>query len=129
MTHKIIYDPEKRYVEARVRGIINFTEIKEIFSKAAHKVKERESVLYLADYRGAILDMSTMELYQLPKLMSDIAASLGINVYELKRAVVIAQGLKESRLDDFRFYETVTTNRGQNTKLFDDIDEAKKVVV
>jgi hypothetical protein len=71
--------------------------------------------------------MSTMELYELPKSLSEIVAPLGINVHKLKRTVVIEKDLKDRCLEDYRFYETVTVNRGQNTKLFEDIDEAKKL--
>lgn len=126
MLYTIIYNPKIGFVEATVQGTISFKEIKEIFSKATQMVVEKESSLYLADYRQAALDISTTELYRLPKLLSDITAPLGVNVHRLKRAVVIAKDLKDKRLEDYRFYETVTLNRGQNTKLFEDMDEARQ---
>ena len=126
MPYTIIYNPKTGFVEATVQGTICFNEIKEIFSKAVQMVMEKKSFLYLADYRQAVLNLSTTELYALPKLMSDIVAPLGGNVRILKRAVVIAKDLKDKRLEDYRFYETVTVNRGQNTKLFEDMDEASK---
>lgn len=126
MPYTMIYNPNVGFVEAKVQGVISFNEIKEIFSKAIQMLMEKESSLYLADYREAVIDMSTTELYALPKLMSDITAPLGVNVHRLKRAVVIAKDLKNKRLEDYRFYETVTLNRGQNTKLFEDMDEARK---
>ncbi len=126
MPYTIIYNSKTCFVEATVQGTIGFKEIKEIFSNAVHMLMEKESFLYLADYREVVLSMSTIELYALPKLMSDITAPLGVNVHRLKRAVVIAKDLKDKRLEDYRFYETVTLNRGQNTKLFEDMDEARK---
>jgi hypothetical protein len=39
----------------------------------------------------------------------------------VKRAVVVAKDIR-----DFQFYETVTIDSGQNIKLFQDMDEAKK---
>ena len=126
MPYTMIHNPKAGFVEAKVQGVISFSEIKEIFSKYVQMVAEKKCFLYLADYREAILDMSTMELYALPKLMTDITAPLGVNVHRIKRAVVIAKGLKDKRLGDYRFYETVTLNRGQNTKLFEDMDEARK---
>ncbi len=126
MPYTITYNPETGFVEAKVQGTISFNEIKEIYSKYVQTTMENESFLYLADYREATLDLSTMELYDLPKILSDIAAPLGINVHKLRRAAVIAKGLKNKHLRDYGFYETVTLNRGQNTKLFEDMDEAIK---
>ncbi|MBX2990372.1 MAG: hypothetical protein KF749_04290 [Bacteroidetes bacterium] len=126
MPYRISYNPETGFVEAKVQGAISFNEIKEIYSKYVQTTMENESFLYLADYREAILDLSTMELYDLPTILADIVAPLGINVHKLRRAVVIAKGLKDKRLGDYRFYETVTLNRWQHTKLFEDLDEAKQ---
>jgi hypothetical protein len=122
----ITYNLETGFVEAKVQGTIRFDEIKEIYSKYVQTTMENKSFLYLADYREAILDLSTMELYDLPKVLSDIVDPLGINVNKLRRAIVVAKGLKDKRLGDYRFYETVTLNRWQNTKLFEDMDEAIK---
>lgn len=126
MSYTITYNPETGFVEAKVQGTISFNEIKEIYSKYVQTTMENESFLYLGDYREATLVLSTMELYGLPKLLSDLVAPLGINVHKLKRAAVIAKGLNYKQLGDYRFYETVTLNRAQITKLFEDIDEAKK---
>ena len=126
MPFTITYNLETGFVEAKVQGTISFDEIKEIYSKYVQTTMENESFLYLADYREATLDLSTTELYDLPKILSDIVAPLGINVHKLRRAAVIAKGLKGKQLGDYGFYETVTLNRWQNTKLFEDMDEAIK---
>ena len=125
MPHIIVYNSTTGFVEATVEGVINFDEVKEIFSKGVQTLVAHESFLYLADYREAVLDLSIAELYELPQLLSVMVAPLGINVRRFKRAVVIAKDLQETRLDDYRFYETVTVNRGQNSKLFEDIDQAR----
>jgi len=51
----------------------------------------------------------------------NIFTSFGINVFLYKRANVIAKDL-----DDYIFHENVMVNRGQNEKVFTDIDKAKK---
>jgi len=84
-------------------------------------LKSRIVFLILNDMREAVMKLSTLEIYELPKLMSEASASSGLKMYNIKRAFVAA-----TDLDDYKFFETVTANRGQYAKLFFDIDEAKK---
>jgi len=75
----------------------------------------------LADYTEAILQLSTLEIYELPQIASEAGASSGIQLHELKRALVV-----KDDLNDYQFFETVTINKGQNAKMFHDIDQAKQ---
>ena len=121
MSHVIIYNPEKGLIELKAQGGLTFSEAQEIVSELAKVIEERHCFLLLNDYREATLNMSTLEIYGLPKLISDKIASIGLSLYKIKRALVIA---KESK--DFDFLENVTANRGHKTKLFYDVDEAMK---
>ncbi len=121
MSHTIIYNPETYTIEMEIQGDLTLNEIKEIFAELALIVKEKNCTLLLNDYRDATVRLSTMEIYGLPKIISEIYAASGINVHQLKRALVV-----EKSLDDFQFFESVTFNNAQNAKLFYDIDEAKK---
>lgn len=75
----------------------------------------------LGDYRSAKVNLSTMEIHQLPKVIADLLAPSGIASHKLKRAFVVAEDL-----DDFYFFETVTLNSGQQAKIFQNVDEAEK---
>jgi len=121
MTHTIIYNPETHIIETKVQGNIALDEMKEIFSEAMQIAIEKEVFLFLSDFREATISLSTMNIYDLPKILSDTAAPLGGNVHKFKRAIVTAKDFKDSG-----FSETVTVNRGQNAKFFHDVDEAKK---
>jgi hypothetical protein len=77
--------------------------------------------LCLSDYREAELDLSVVELYDVPRIISRESASQGLLANKFKRAIVVKRDLQ-----DFSFFETVTLNSGQNAKLFQDLDEAKK---
>jgi len=90
-------------------------------SEAVKMLMENKTYLYFADYREAKLNLSTMDIYEIPKLLSDTFIPYGGSIYKLKRAIVI---LKD--FEDYRFFENVTLNQGQNAKLFYDVDEAKK---
>jgi len=56
----------------------------------------------------------------MPEIVAGIFSSNGIDFYHLKRALVTTKFLK-----DFKFFETVSLNRGQNARVFDNIDEAQ----
>jgi len=121
MSHTITYNQETNIIETKARGDITLDEIKEMISEFALVVKETGSVLILTDYREATIRLSTTEIYSIHQILSDIFDSLGLKAQRIKRALVIAG---DSR--DYLFSETVAYNRGQNTKVFYNIDEAKK---
>ena len=121
MAQTIIYNSKSHTIEVKVRGKLTSHEVKEIVSEIFQTAKVNNCYLILNDSREALLNVSTMELYELPKIISDIAASMGFNIQHFKRAAIVVRNY-----DDFRFFETVTLNQGQNMKLFQDIDGAKK---
>ena len=121
MSHTIIYNSESHVIEIKVQGKLTVDEIREITSEIAQIAVAKNCFLCLSDLREARLNLSTLELYELPQIISDMLASAGVNVHGFKRALVVAKDL-----ENFRFFETVTSNRSQNARLFQDIDEAKK---
>lgn len=121
MSHTMIFNSEQHIIEIRYQGIITFDEIKETFSEAVRLMQDVNCFLTMGDYRSAKVMLSTMEIHQLPKLITDLLAPSGIAPYQLKRAFVVAKDL-----EDFHFFETVTHNSGQLAKIFQNVDEAKK---
>jgi hypothetical protein len=122
MPYTIHYNQEAHIIEVKVKGDVNRDTFKEIFSQALQLVKEKECFLFLNDFREANIQLSTMDLYSLPNILSDISTPLGINADRLRRALVIAPTYAR----DASFAEDVTVNRGQHAKFFHDIDEALK---
>ena len=121
MPHTVTYNSAAQIIETKAQGNLTSNEAKEIISKIVQAAKENNCSLCLSDYREAEINMSTFEIYDLPKIISAASDSQGLLAYNFKRAIVVKKGLK-----DFTFYETVTLNRLQRVKLFQDIDEAKK---
>jgi hypothetical protein len=121
MPHTIIYSSETHMIQSKIYGDLTLSEVKEVLVKFARIVKEKNCKMLLNDYREATVKLSTVEIYELPKIYADVFALYGLDVYRLKRALVAAKDLK-----DYLFFETVTFNRGQNAKVFYDIDEAQK---
>ncbi len=122
MSHTIHYKPEAHIIEVKVEGVVNRDKFREIFSQGVKLAKEKKCFLFLNDFREATIEMSTMDLFNLPEVLSRISASLGIQANSLRRALVVAP--ESTR--DASFAEDVTVNRGQHAKFFHDVEVAKK---
>lgn len=108
-------------IEIKVQGDFFLSVAKELITEAAQIATEHDCFLVLNDMRGATVKLSMLEIYELPKTLRNIFASLGLNVHKLRQALVVKKDLK-----DFDFYETVTVNRSQHVKYFLDMNEARK---
>ena len=121
MSHTIIYNRADRLIETTVQGELTLNEIKEMVLELTSVAKENHCRLFLNDFREAKIKLSIFEIYDLPKIISGIISAEGLESYRLKRAMVAAL-----HSEDLRFFETVTVNSGQNTKLFYSIDKARE---
>ena len=121
MPHTVTYNSETHIVETKAHGNLTLDEAKELIFDIGRVCAEKNCFLCLSDYREVILKLSTLDIYSIPHLLSDILASMGLPANKVKRAVVVAKDIR-----DFEFFETVTINSGQSIKLFQDIDEAKQ---
>jgi len=121
MSYITSYNSKTHVIESKFIQNLNFVEVKGFISDGALISKENNCPFFLSDYRQVRLKLSTMEIFEVPKLMQGEFASLNLWVNRLYRAVVAAEDLK-----DYQFYETAAINRGQHLKVFTDIAEAKK---
>lgn len=81
--------------------------------EAAHKGEDN----FLIDDRRVKLKLSTLELYELPGVLTGLGLS--------KRSkVAVVHTVVNASSDDFIFFETVATNLGFRIRLFGSIDEA-----
>ena len=122
MPHTIHYNPEAHIIEVKVKGVVNRDKFREIFSQGVQIAKEKKCFLFLNDFRKATIKMSTMDLFDLPEVLSSISAPLGIQANRFRRALLVAPEYTR----DARFAEDVIINRGQHAKFFHDVEEAKK---
>ncbi len=121
MPYTINYNPETRIIEMKIHDDFRFSEGSEIISELIRVIKEQNCFLILNVMRAAKMKLSTFDIYELPKLLANTFDSSEVNSHKLKRALVV-----EKDLEDYKFFETVTGNRGQQLRLFFDLDEAKK---
>lgn len=121
MSHTVIYNSELHIVESKLQGDMTVSEVEEIVTKIAKIAKEKDCRLIFIDFRKVSQKLSMVEMYRLPDRTKNIFAAFGMNVSLYKRANVV-----EKDLGDYVFHENVMVNRGQNEKVFTDIDRAKE---
>jgi hypothetical protein len=120
MPYTSIYHPGEQMLEVRLYGDFTLREIKETLTDFTVILKEKECKRILTDYREANLKLSVTGVFRMPEIVAEIFTDTGINLYQLRRALVTTKFLK-----DFKFFETVSINRGQYARVFDNVDEAR----
>lgn len=120
MSHTTIYNAEADTIETTVWGNLSFDEAKILISDILQLAQENGCFRVLTDYRETKLGFSIIDLYSIPRIISEAATALGIHANKFKRALVVPNSSK-----DFAFFETVSLNNGQTVKLFYDIEKAK----
>lgn len=121
MSHTVIYNSELHIVESKLQGDMTVGEVEEIVTEIAKIAKEKDCRLIFTDFREVSRKLPMWQIYELPNRLKNIFAAFDINVLVYKRANVVARDM-----DDYIFHENVMVNRGQNEKVFTDIDQAKE---
>ena len=120
MSHKTVFNAEQGIIETKLEGTVHFEEVRDLVADSTALAREHGCYLWLTDYSEAQPELSTIEIYDLPKLFSDAANSLNVQVFQIKRAVVVSRDHAS-----YPFARTVSQNRGQSLELFDDIEKAR----
>ena len=120
MSHTVLYNSELHIVESKLQGDMTLSEVEEIVTKIAKLAKEKDCRLIFTDFREVSRKLPMWQIYELPNRLKNIFAAFDINVLHYKRANVVAR-----ELDDYVFHENVMVNRGQNEKVFTDVEQAK----
>lgn len=120
MAHSVEYDPKEKIIIAKIMGKTEITELRKVGASLIHLAKQENCFCILTDLSHADLNVTTLEIFNLPQDLAEIAKTEELNVYLLRRAFV---ALKDQAILDF--YETVSRNRSHHTRLFFDFEEAK----
>jgi hypothetical protein len=121
MPHSVCYNAADKIVEACVQGKPDQAELTNVVIEIVRLSQQTNSHLVLTDLRAAELGGTISYMYNLPKLVTGAIMSSGSSLFDFKRAFVILPSAPH-----FTFYETVSRNRGHNTALFHDIEDAKE---
>ena len=120
MPHSIVYNKDLHIIETTYHGAVTMEEIKEFCLEIITVSKQHQCFMTLGDYRNAQVSISTLDIYQIPKMISASLEDQGAAPSRFKRAFVTSHSH-----EDFHFFETVTLNSGQNARIFETIEEAR----
>ena len=115
MPHQLSYDADTGILTARVSGIVDKSLVQSVASEMHAKTEKHKCTRFLNDYRHAYVDLSTLDVFGLPKLIE----SMGTD--PRSRHAIVVKGMTPM----IRFFETVTRNRGENVRVFTDMDQAR----
>lgn len=119
MGYQIEYLSEDDIVQVSVSGEFNFEGILNIATETVRELSKYGSHRVLQDQRDAKLELSTLEIFKLPR----VARALGL-ANNTKIALVYRENLV-----DYQFVETTTVNQGYVLKIFSDLKAAKKWLI
>jgi hypothetical protein len=109
--------PESNYIEIEYKGNISTNELIEAAVASLDLARKNAISRFLADCTNLSGGHSVIDLYELISLYE----SLGIP-RNFKEAVLLPAIPKS--VDNVKFYETASTNRGYSVKIFDNREEA-----
>lgn len=116
MPYTLTYDPKADYINASITGEFDPSLVREFLKAMADLAKEKNCTRVLTDLRVAKPQLSVLEIDDLP----GFAAKTGLD-FTVRRALVIADDF-----DDYSFYRASSAIRGQNVRIFKDINAAKE---
>ena len=121
MPYSVEYDPQTDIIYIRAYGELTLEQVREYTNTAALLAKEKGCFRFLSDLREAVLALSMLDVYNIPKMAKEIGLALDLPEHKIRRAVILPR-IGELSI----FFETVSKNRVQNVALFDDIETARK---
>jgi hypothetical protein len=116
MSYTLTYDSEADCIIASIVGDFDPAVVREFLKTMAVLAKEKHCTRVLTDLRSAKPRFSVLEIDDLPRF----AAEAGLDI-SVRRALVVA-----GNFDDYTFYRASSAIRGQNVRIFRDIDAARK---
>jgi diguanylate cyclase (GGDEF)-like protein/PAS domain S-box-containing protein len=119
MSHVTTFNSELHIIETKVKGIFTAFDCDSLMREVAQTSQETKCLSWLGDFSEAAIAMPAMEIYELPKKSLQTAKSFGINIYQLKRAIV-----GNSTLSDLQFHEIVSIDRGHPVRFFSTFEKA-----
>ena len=115
MPYEIKYDADTECLICHMFEEFHASELPEFASEVVALLDKHSCVRILSDLREVDLRLSTIDLYNIPKLVAEAGVK-----HNVKRAIVFSKDA-----EDYKFLETVSDNRGQFVRVFTDFDEAQ----
>ncbi len=115
MPFHIEYDPEQDIITVTFTGAITMALVKEYLAALLPILEKTHCTRLLSDSRSCEVELSSLDIMQFPRMAeaSPLTACL-------KRAVLVNPGTS-----GYELYATLSTNRGQQVKVFHNKAEAE----
>ncbi len=113
------FDPDLKVVRIHYSGPVTYDVVVGMARDALTLAQQHGITHTLAEFFQAEIAFSTAEIFELPQAFQVIALEMGIPMFKIRQAIVVAKGL-----EDLDFFTTVSNNRGQQARVFGSLDEA-----
>ena len=117
MKWKISHIPKSNIIHITTKGNMTVEMLNKMVMEALENSKKYNSLSFLVDHRKVIVKCSFRDAFDRPKELQTLG---------LPRKSRVAEVVSESNLEIFRFFETVSRNRGYQIQIFKDIKPAKE---
>jgi hypothetical protein len=117
MGWKIEFIQDAGIISTTVSGAVTLDEIKKIAEEVFKEAKRSEVNKLISDCRKVTLDLSTVDIHDLPQTFRE----LGRTPSQRSAIVYSANSLNKS---DYEYFDTRCFNSSYNAKVFTDYDEA-----
>jgi hypothetical protein len=114
MAYEVIYDPNKDCVYARIEGDVDLAMAHRYAREIIKQLSAHRCLRLLNDMRHASIQLSTVDIYDLPAWIEEAAREAGVS-RACRRALVVARDFSE-----YQFFETVSRNHGHLLEVFAD---------
>lgn len=120
MPHSISYFEEDNYLTASYKGIVDAGEIKTAVKEISEAARIYNCYNWLIDFTDCSnLRFSVVEMVRFSESFYTLNDNLGSKKFLIKRAIIFSE-----KQTDFNFIEVLSSNRGQDVKVFRNQEEA-----
>ncbi len=114
MAYKVLYNPDEDCVHASIEGGVDLALAQRYAQEIIRQLRAHNCLRLRNDMRRASLELSTIDLYDLPAWIEERLEEAGVS-RACKRALLVARDFR-----DYAFYETVSRNHGHLLEVFAD---------
>jgi len=119
MPFSLKFNADSGICEIIISGVFDPPLNEEIKDAAQEIILKHDCYRFIIDCREANLRLPTLLIYKAPSEIRKRLSEIKFPAHKVKRAFVVNNDFK-----DFSFIETVSTNRGLQVKVFQDMNQA-----
>jgi hypothetical protein len=114
MAYQVTYNADDDCVHATIEGVVDLATAYRYAREIIKQLSAHNCLRVLNDMRQASIQLSTMDLYDLPAWIEEAMEEAGVN-RAVRRALIVAKDFSE-----YKFFETVSRNHGHLLEVFAD---------